>query len=430
MRICLIFIYLQLCLLTFLPIVNAAESFSDAVFKNGKPHLVLRYRYEHVDDNALQTSGATLDQADASTLRTLIGYETGDWHGFSARADIENVTDIGSDDFNDGSNGKTNYATVVDPDGTELEQGFMKFSGFENTIIKAGRQHLTYRKAPFHRYIGTILWRQNWQTIDGVSLKNTSVENMEINYAYLSNVNRIFGDDAREPLSHFDSNSHLINVNYDRLPLGKLEVYAYLLDFDNAAAFSTGTYGARFNGGYDVNDNYTLLYTVEYANQNDRANNTADINADYVLGEVGLKVKPTVDFIQSLVVKFSYELLTGKGGSDRFVTILGTNHAFQGWADRFLITPGDGIEDFYGSLIMNIQGAKFVAVYHDFSSDNNSYDYGNELNLLLTKTFRKRYTLGLKYAGYDADRNPANIARNAAQSRDKSNFWAFAQITY
>lgn len=419
-----------LSFLSYLPAVYAGDSFTDAVFKNGKPRLILRYRYEHVDDNALQTNGATLEQADASTLRTLVGYETGIWQGLSVTIDIENVTDIGSDDFNDGSNGKTNFATVVDPSGTELEQGFLKFAGLDNTVIKAGRQHLSYRKAPFHRYIGTILWRQNWQNYDGVSLQNTSLNKTKINYAYLSNVNRIFGHDAREPLSHFDSNSHLINVKYDGFSSGKLEAYAYLLDFDNAAAFSTETYGARFNGGHPVTDKYKLLYTLEYANQSDRANNTANIDADYFLAEVGVKFKPNVDFIKSMVFKFSYELLSGEGGSDRFVTILGTNHAFQGWADRFLITPGDGIEDFYGSFIMNIWGAKFVAVYHDFSSDNDSYDYGSELDLLLTRTFQKRYTLGLKYADYDADRNTTNIARNASQSRDKSIFWAFAQFKY
>ena len=34
--------------------------------------------------------------------------------------------------------------------------------------------------------------------------------------------------------------------------------------------------------------------------------------------------------IDSVTLKFSYEKLSGKGGADRFVTILGTNHAFQG----------------------------------------------------------------------------------------------------
>ena len=107
--------YFTTCLIAFSANVTANDSLSDAIFKNGTPHLVLRYRFEYVDDNALQGSGATLEQADASTLRTFAGYETGSFHGFAAMLAVENVVDIGSDDFNDGSNGKTQFATVVDP---------------------------------------------------------------------------------------------------------------------------------------------------------------------------------------------------------------------------------------------------------------------------------------------------------------------------
>ena len=419
-----------LCTFALLHNVKAENDLSNALVNDGKLSLNLRYRFEHVDDNALRSSGATLDQANASTLRTFVGYETGFFHGFSATLAVENVVDIGSDNFNDGSNGKTQFATVVDPSGTELEQGFLKFTNIDNTVIKAGRQYITYRKTPFHRYIGTILWRQNWQNFDAISLKSTSLADTTINYAYIWNVNRIFGSDAPEPLSNFNSNSHFININYNALPIGKLEAYSYLLDFNNANAFSTQTYGLRLNGKQTLNQQYAALYALEYAHQSDFADNPTDINASYFLGELGLMLKPRINFIKSLTIKINYELLSGDGGTDRFVTILGTNHAFQGWADRFLITPGDGIEDIYASLIMSIAGTKFVAVYHDFSSDNNSYDYGNELNLLLTKTFQKRFTLGLKYADYNADDNAINVARNAAQSSDKSNFWAFAQFKY
>jgi len=57
-----------------------------------------------------------------------------------------------------------------------------------------------------------------------------------------------------------------------------------------------------------------------------------------------------------------------------FQTPLGTNHAFQGWADRFLITPGDGIEDLFVTLSVKFLGANFVAMWHDFSSSNDDYD--------------------------------------------------------
>ena len=106
---------------------------------------------------------------------------------------------------------------------------------------------------------------------------------------------------------------------------------------------------------------------------------------------------------------------------------MATLHPYQGWADKFLNTPGDGVEDIYISLIANVFGAKFVAVYHDFNSDNNNYDYGSEWNLLLTKTIKKQFTVGLKYADYHADSNPNNIG---GQSSDISKLWAFVRFKY
>ena len=373
-----------------------------------------------------------LRNADASTLRTFLGYETGVFHNFSATIDLENVIEVGIDDFNDGSNGKTGYATVVDPSGTELDQAFLNYTGIRNTGIKLGRQYITYRNAPFHRYIGTILWRQNWQTFDALTIDNRTFPDTRIRYAYAWNINRIFGRDAPEPLSHFDSDSHLLNIQYGGLPFGDLEVYGYLLDFDNAPGFSTRTFGARLHGKRKLGENIAALYTAEYAVQTDHAGNPADIDADYFLGEIGASCQLN-RFIESLTLKFSYEKLSGTGGADRFVTILGTNHAFQGWNDRFLVTPGDGIEDFILTAVMKIKGANLVAAYHDIGSDNMSYDYGREFNLLLSRTFRKHYTLGLKYASYDADNNPGNSSRNgvnAGTANDIDKFWIWAQFKY
>ena len=422
--------------LTLIAVFSTAPVVSDdsltAALTEGDLHFSLRYRYEHVDDNRLSGAGAPLMHADALTLRTLLGYATGAFHNLSMTLDLEIVTEAGIDDFNDGSNGKTEFATVVDPSGTEVDQAFLHYTGVPGTSLKLGRQYITYREAPFHRYAGTILWRQNWQTLDAFTVHNETLPDTEINYAYVWNVNRIFGEDAPEPLSNFDSASHLVNIQYSGLSQGNLEAYGYLLDFDNAAGFSTRTYGIRFYGKRELAKNIDALYAAEYASQSDYGENTLDVDADYLLGEIGARFKPG-EFIDSATLKFRYERLSGEGGADRFVTILGTNHAFQGWNDRFLVTPGDGIEDFSLSAIMKIKGATLIAAYHDIGSDNLGYDYGSEFNLLLSKTFRKRYTLGLKYAAYDADKNVTSINRNGANAgtnNDVDKFWAWAQYKY
>lgn len=410
----------------------ADDPFWEAI-TGGKVHFSVRYRFEHVNDDILFAPPTTkLKDANASTIRTFLGYETGKFYDFSATLDFENVTDVFSGDFFDGSNRKTRYATVVDPSGTEVDQSFISYTGLPDTQFKLGRQYITYRDAPFHRFIGTILWRQNWQTFDAFTATNTSIKDTQISYAYVWNVNRIFGEDAISPLDNFDSNSHFINIQNTSLPFGKLEGYAYLLDFDNAAAFSTQTYGVRFSGKHPLSEKIAGLYTAEYAHQSDYRNNPGNISADYFLGEAGLQFKPAL-LIDSFILKFSYELLGGDGGVDRFVTILGTNHAFQGWADRFLVTPGDGIEDYIITAVANIKGANFVAAWHNLNSDNMNYDYGNELDLMLSRTFKEKYTLGIKYSIYDAAGDATSIARNGANNgvnRDVDKFWVWAQFKY
>ena len=49
------------------------------------------HRFEEVDQDSFD------DKAHASTLRTLLGYETGVWRGFSALVEAEDVSEIGPD---------------------------------------------------------------------------------------------------------------------------------------------------------------------------------------------------------------------------------------------------------------------------------------------------------------------------------------------
>lgn len=415
---------------------SAEDTFWNAL-SGGKFDFSAHWRFEHVDDD-LAPGGVPLKEANASTIRTTLGYKTGSFHHFDARLLVQDVRTAGMDDFNDGTgrpNAKTQYAVIVDPSDTDYIEGYIGFSGIPDTSIKAGRQFITYRDAPFHRYMGTILWRQNWQNHDAVTLQNTSLPDTILNYAYSWNINRIFTDEARGALANFDSDSHFINVKYNGFSPGGFEGYAYLLDFENAPAFSTNTYGIRFNGGYPVTEKVKALYTAEYAYQTDTANNNADFDGSYYLGELGVNFKTGSNIINAITVKFSYEKLEGEGDKNgdglatinSFNTILGTNHAFQGWADRFLITPENGIVDYYVTAVVNILGTNFVASYHDLNSDRLGYDYGNELNLMLTKTFMEHYTIGLKYADYNADSNPNNVGATAA---DVSKFWAWVQVKF
>ena len=149
------------------------------------------------------------------------------------------------------------------------------------------------------------------------------------------------------------------------------------------------------------------------------------MDEDYFLGELGAKFK-TGAVVDNITVKFSYELLSGNGTS-AFQTPLATGHAYQGWTDRFLVTPANGIEDYYVTAIAGLFGAKLIVSYHDINSDTLDYDYGEELDIQLTKTFAKHYTFGVKYGDYDADTNINNVGATAA---DVTKFWTWVQIKF
>ena len=388
-----------------------------------KLDLNLRYRYELVDDEGFARD------ANASTLRTTAGFTTGKFYDFFTRMQVQDVREIGLDDFNDGTDrnpARTQFPSVTDPEETDLLEAYLGYTGLEHTTMKLGRQIITYREAPNHRFIGTVLWRQNWQNHDAFTLVNTSLLNTILSYAYSWNVNRIFTEEAVNRVrANFDSNSHFLNLEYKGFKYGVLEAYGYLLDFDNSPATSSTTFGARFSGGSAVSEKTRLLYALEYAKQDDYADNPSSIDEGYFMGELGAAFTPG-NGLDSLTVKFDYELLSGDGTAS-FNTPLATLHAFQGWADRFLTTPVNGLQDIYVTGSAVFMGINLSLIYHDLSSDNRDYDYGTELDVQATKALNKNFTVGLKYADYDAD---PDLPNTGATALDVSKFWAWLQFSY
>ncbi len=116
----------------------------------------------------------------------------------------------------------------------------------------------------------------------------------------------------------------------------------------------------------------------------------------------GVKLSGVEKQFSSLLAKIGWEYL----GSDKgvsFKTPLGTNHAFQGWADKFLVTPPDGVVDLQGALGATIWGVGVLGVFHRFEAAEGGAHYGDEIDLQITKTFGQHYSLLLAYANYFAD---------------------------
>lgn len=384
-------------LLLTTPGALASPTLTEALQQGSSIKVNFRTRYEDVSWDGLEDS-------DALTLRSRLSYQSGAWNGFGLTAEMDDVTEIDNKvDYNYGNGTYTNTAVIADPTGTEVNQAFISYTNFNNQI-KYGRQRIILDNA---RFVGNVGWRQNEQTYDAVSFSNKSLRYTNIFYAYLQNVNRVFGE-ANLTQGDHNQNSHLLNISYTGISAGKLIGYAYMLDNKTVATLSSDTYGVRWQGA--AGDSFT--YNLEYATQSEAADNPNTYSAEYWLAEGTVKVS-RFDFT------LGYEKLGSDEGRVGFATPMATLHAFQGWADRFLNTPANGIEDIYLNVGVNVLGGKVLVSYHDLSSDFKGLDYGTEYDLQVTKKFGAvAYTA--KYANYSKD----------TFGSDTTKFWLMADWNF
>ena len=93
----------------------------------------------------------------------------------------------------------------------------------------------------------------------------------------------------------------------------------------------------------------------------------------------------------------------GSDNGQGFRTPLATLHAFNGWADQFLGTPADGLEDFYVRVGYEHRSWVFQALWHNFDAEASGDSFGSEIDLSAKRALGKRYDLLFKLAAFDSD---------------------------
>jgi hypothetical protein len=372
-----------------------------------KPLIDIRLRYEGVDQEPF------VRDADALTLRARLGFETGKAWNTALLAEGDFVWPLATG-YNSTTNGKTMYPVVADPETHELNRLQLTNTSIVDTTITLGRQRIVLDD---HRFVGNVGWRQNEQTYDGLRVVNKHIANVTIDVSYVNRVNRVFGPEGRPGANdgRFRGDSFLGNVSWQS-PLGKLTGFGYLIKIEEApipVRDSTQTYGLRFQGEKPLSQ-FRLGYIASWATQKDYGANPLHFSDDYYLAEV-------TGTYRQYSLGAGYELLQGNG-SKGFTTPFATLHRFQGWADKFLTTPVNGIEDRYvnaGYLKKGVGPLETLGLtvsWHDFQSERLSVDYGGELDAQLQGRFR-RFTGTLKYSRYHAD------ATTPAAVRDTDKLW-------
>jgi hypothetical protein len=360
-------------------------------FTDLKPIIDARLRTESVDQVPLA------NEAHAVTLRARLGFETGKAWNTTLLVEGEAVVPIDNDYRPDPLVAeKVTYPVVADPESYELNRFQLVNTSIPGTTLTLGRQRILLDD---QRFVGNVGWRQNEQTFDAFRIVNKSVKNLVLDATYLNRVNRIFGHDS--PQGTYEGDSALLNASY-QTKIGKITGFGYLLQFDPiagvpaAATDSTSTYGLRFAGDKTVGK-VKLGYLASWATQSDAGDNPLSFDLDYQTAELSATYK-------LFGLGAGVEILEGNGAKG-FTTPLATLHKFQGWADKFLGTPANGIEDTYVTASLNLKavgGADTLGLvlgYHDYEAERISADYGSEVNASLAAKFKK-VNLMLKYADY------------------------------
>ena len=467
------------------PAAEQEYTFMDSI-KEGKNLTSFRLRYETVDQDGFQpattvgtianpTKNEQLEKAKGLTLRSLIGWQTAPYNNFSFTGQLINVTKF-IDNFNDSTNnteitGVSNqprnieYAKIVDPSDTDINQLYVDWTGLKNTKFRLGRQQLNLDNV---RFIGDIAFRQVMQVFDGASVMNKSIPDTEVFLAHFEQVKQITTKTRDEGALD------IANVRYRISPTEFIVGYAYLDGFEdlglgrawfgNAPATgavvqgkngninqkadqSNKVFGLRLDGTHPFNPNFRAHYTAEYAKQTDYSGGDSRIDAHYYKLGGGLG-------FDNFNMRIDQELLSSNNSKYAFQTPFGTNHLFQGWVDKFLATPVEGIRDTFVTATYRYDNFTFFADYHLFNSDEdfhtvgsgaatNGNKFGKEWNVAATWNLDKNWMTKLEYGKFTegdkyallATAVPANnitaIANaNRGRVRDTDKLWLTASYTF
>ncbi|MDF7809302.1 alginate export family protein [Pontiellaceae bacterium B12219] len=346
--------------------------------KNGNLSASVRlgYEYDNLSDNGLKAANALL-------TRTRVTYATDNEEGFNLMLQAQYVGPL-NDTYGPEN---PNYDPIPDPEAFRFQQAYLAYSGYDS-IGKIGAQEIILDNA---RFIGNVDWRFNAQSFNAGLLQNKSIENLTLLYAYADSINATNGE-----VNH-DRQYNMFHGTYQLNEANQASAFVYLQENDNSANINTA--GLRFWGQHDA-----VSYDAMAALQRD---------AYYGFLTGGY------DF-ETFGIELGAEYISGGNDSrDRFQTLNGTAHAFNGWADQFLGTgsglPAGLVDVWVQGTLSPMDAMDLIGVYHYFNtaadtpSTSFSGDYGQEIDAMLKykvcKNFNALTGAAFYFKGDDAASN-------------------------
>jgi len=361
-----------------------------------------RYAYVDAEPNGQAASlllRATLDSSWGSLLKTEL--------------EVDHIATAFKDDHSDGVR-LNEQPLIPDPPSTEINQAWIAFDADE-FFLTLGRQRINWDN---QRFIGGNAFWQNEQTFDAVTSKLKIASNSQFAYAYIANVNRIYGDDAdkhnagSEPvygspewrptslLGDHEHQSHLARLEWNEWDYTRVVAYRLHIDNRDMPSASNNTIGASYSVNYKQ-DAIKYRVQAEAARQH-RVELGINGLAYYAL-DLGLG-------IGTYELSSRYELLDAKEGA-AFITPLGSNHDFEGWADVIENTPATGVRDVSVAFLWRASPVRLETAYHFFSQAQSNVDIGREWDLDIAYKPARKHKISLRFAHFDPDNNSGSVEK-------------------
>lgn len=385
--------------------------FTDSDFDFG-----IRYRLEQVSDDRFA------EDATASTGRARFTWISGDVGRVSVGLEADYAFILGIEDFNSLSNDQTNYPIVADPDGLDMNQAFLRFQLSESldSTLTVGRQRINHGS---QRYVGGVAFRQNEQTYDAIRFQREG--RISIDYSYLFRINRIFGPDGGVQPAEWDANTHIFRAEFKPLDSHIFTAHAYLLDFDDVGIVQSCTAVGEEEIDEDIRQalrrdcsinhnvngpvNSTATWGVGYEGSLSRIKLSALLSRQSDWGDnpnsystYHLSATASLD-LPLVTLQVGHERLGSDDGEHQFRTPLATLHKFNGWTDKYLIPPKEGVVDTWFGVSKEFLGFTVSGFYHDFSAAEGDREDGHEVGATLVFRPIDKLALNAKLARYYAD---------------------------
>lgn len=367
----------------------SAQSSLDAALAQAKLHLEVRGRYEHVADEAGDKT------ANAPTLRTVLGLTTAPLAGLSATLAFANVTAIGSERYNSGLNGLTQYASVKDPGQTQVLQGYLSGYGF-----KIGRQILSFDN---QRFIGPGAWSQMPKSFTATIFENaTWIPHAEFTLGHLFRIHTSLGQNR-------EINGDIARIRWSPDARLALTPFWYGVEEPTAPTTSYQHLGLRGDGAWQW-----LTYEASVAQQRSYRDGLTPRRM-YRMGALGAKGATW----SARAVDERLE--------DGFQTPLSSLHGFYGWSDRLGTTPAGGLVDRYLQGTVKVHSIKGEVQVHRFTSEATGLRFGQELDASLEWQAVKRLSLLVaigRYVGHAGAPSAGSLNKNL------SKFWVMTTYRF